>query len=85
MNLVEHHVCQIPGVEEVLKIKGVGLVIIAGILSEAGGLARFDYPRQIVKLAGLNLKENSSEKHKGKTTISKRGRRRLVLKIIMKR
>ncbi|TEB08209.1 Transposase IS116/IS110/IS902 family protein [Pelotomaculum schinkii] len=29
------------------------------------------------KLAGLNLKENSSGKHKGKTTISKRGRRRL--------
>jgi transposase len=28
-------------------------------------------------IAGLNLKENSSGKHKGKTTISKRGRKRL--------
>lgn len=28
-------------------------------------------------MAGLNLRENSSGKHKGKTTISKRGRRRL--------
>lgn len=29
------------------------------------------------KLAGLNLVENSSGKHKGETVISKRGRRRL--------
>lgn len=77
MKLVEQLVCQIPGVREVLKIKGVGLVTIAGILAEAGDLARFDHPKQIIKLAGLNLKENSSGKHKGKTTISKRGRRRL--------
>ena len=32
---------------------------------------------QIRKLAGLNLRENSSGKHKGQTRISKRGRARL--------
>jgi len=31
----------------------------------------------LIKYAGLNLRENSSGKHKGETTISKRGRRRL--------
>ena len=45
--------------------------------SDLGDISRFNDPRQIQKLAGLNLVENSSGKHKGKTTISKRGRKRL--------
>ncbi len=39
--------------------------------------SRFSHPKQIQKLAGLNLRENSSGEHKGQTTISKRGRKRL--------
>src|SRR5699024_10852641 len=38
---------------------------------------RFTSPKQIQKLAGLEPKENSSGKHKGRTSISKRGRRKL--------
>ncbi len=68
---------EIPGVEEVLKIKGVGLATIAGFVSEVGDLRRFKSPKQIQKLAGLALKETSSGKHKGQTRISKRGRSRL--------
>jgi len=77
MVLVEQLVCQIPGVEGVLKIKGIGIVTLAGFLAETGALGRFDHPKQIQKLAGLNIKENSSGKHKGKTGITKRGRKRL--------
>ena len=77
MDLVEQLVYQIPGIDGVLKIKGIGLVTVAGFLAEVGDLDRFDHPKQIQKLAGLNIKENSSGKHKGKTTITKRGRRRL--------
>jgi transposase len=77
MNLVEQLAKQIPGIEEMLKIKGVGLITAAGFAAEIGDISRFDHPRQIQKLAGLNLKENSSGKHKGKSSISKRGRRRL--------
>ena len=77
MTLVEHLVFQIPGISEVLKIKGIGLVTIAGFMAEVGDLSRFEHPRQIQKLAGLNIKENSSGKHKGKTSITKRGRKRL--------
>jgi transposase len=77
MKLVEELMQQIPGVSEMLKIKGVGLVMAAGFIAEVGDISRFSHPRQIQKLAGLNLKENSSGKHKGKTTISKRGRKRL--------
>jgi len=47
------------------------------IISEIGDINRFQYLRQIIKVTGLNLRENSSGKHKGKTTISKRGRKRL--------
>ena len=77
MALVEQLVCQIPGVDGVLKIKGIGIVTVAGFLAETGDLDRFDHPKQIQKLAGLNIKENSSGKHKGKTMITKRGRKRL--------
>ena len=62
---------------KLLAIKGVGMVAVAIFVSEIGDIRRFKDPRQVIKYAGLNLRENSSGKHKGKTTISKRGRRRL--------
>ncbi len=67
----------IPGIKKIIKIKGVGIITAAGFIAEAGDLSRFSHPRQIIKLAGLNLRANSSGKHKGQTTISKRGRKRL--------
>ncbi len=63
--------------EKLLSIKGVGIITIAGFLSEVGDIRRFTSPKQIQKLAGLELRENSSGKHKGQTTISKRGRKKL--------
>ncbi len=77
MALVEELAMQIPGVAQILEIKGVGIITAAGFIAEVGDIKRFDHPKQIQKLAGLNLKENSSGKHKGQTTITKRGRKRL--------
>ncbi|HHV94864.1 MAG TPA: IS110 family transposase [Clostridiaceae bacterium] len=77
MTLIEELANQIPGFEKLLEIKGVGLVVAAGFLAEVGDISRFSHPKQIQKLSGLSLKENSSGKHKGKTTICKRGRKRL--------
>ena len=77
LSLVEELLHEIPASQELLKIKGIGLVTVAGLLSEVGDITRFASPKQIQKYAGLNLKENSSGKHKGRTTISKRGRREL--------
>ncbi len=77
MNEVERLVSQIPGTQQMLSVPGVGLVTVAGFLAEVGDLSGYDNARQIQKLAGLNLKENSSGKHKGRTTISKRGRPKL--------
>ena len=77
MAALEETVGRIPGTERLLAIKGIGLVTVAGFLAEAGDLRRFESPKQIQKLAGLSLKENSSGKHKGETTISRRGRQGL--------
>lgn len=74
---IEELALQIPGVKEMLTIKGVGIITAAGFVAEVGDIKRFTHPSQIQKLAGLNLIENSSGKHKGKTSISKRGRARL--------
>lgn len=70
-------VMKVPHVEKLLAIKGVGIVTVAGFLAEIGDIGRFESPKQIQKYAGLELVENSSGKHKGRTTISKRGRRKL--------
>lgn len=67
----------VPGSQELLKIKGIGIKSIAGFIAEVGDIGRFSSPKQIQKLAGLSLRENSSGKHKGETTISRRGRARL--------
>lgn len=68
---------KIPYAENLLLIKGVGAKTVAGFISEVGDIRRFSNPKQLQKLAGLALVDNSSGKHKGKTKISKRGRKRL--------
>jgi transposase len=60
-----------------LAIKGIGRDTIAGFFAEVGDLAHYSHPKQIIKLAGLSLKENTSGKHKGQTKITKRGRKKL--------
>jgi len=74
---------KIPETKRLLAIKGIGLTTVAGFFAEAGDIRRFDSPKEIIKLAGLNLRENSSGKHKGQTTITRRGRARLR-KVIFK-
>jgi transposase len=71
--LLEH----IPGVTQMLEVSGIGRDTVAGFFAEVGDLRDYQHPRQIVKLAGLSLKENTSGKHKGQTKITKRGRKKL--------
>ena len=77
MTLIEELVKQIPMAEKLLEIKGVGIKTVSGFLAEVGEISRFSNPKELQKLAGLALVENSSGKHKGETTISRRGRKRL--------
>lgn len=60
--------------ESLISIQGIGIVSAAMFVGEVGDINRFDSYEQIRRYAGLNLVENSSGNHKGKTTISKRGR-----------
>ena len=60
--------------ESLISIQGIGIVSAATFVGEVGDINRFDSYEQIRRYAGLNLVENSSGKHKGKTAISKRGR-----------
>ena len=75
--LLSDLVLTVPHSDTLLDVKGIGKLSTAVIISEIGEIQRFSSPRQIVSLAGLSLIENSSGRHKGQTTISKRGRKRL--------
>ena len=77
MQIITELLGKIPGAERLLRVPGVGIVTVAGFLSEVGEIRRFSDPRQIQKLAGLAIVENSSGKRKGQPGISRRGRKRL--------
>ena len=75
--ILQKKVMLVPNVEKLLAIKGVGFSSVAGFIAEVGDIGRFTDPKQIQKLAGLEITKLSSGKRKGKPGISKRGRRRL--------
>src|SRR5699024_3356690 len=68
---LEDLVLHIPGADQMLAIKGVSAITVAGFFAEVGDLSNYRDPRQIIKLAGLNLKLNQSGMFKGQTTITK--------------
>ena len=68
---------QMTDYEYLASVPGIGDVTIVDLLSEVGSLTQYAHPRQLIKLAGLTLRENSSGQQKGQKRISKRGRRKL--------
>ena len=74
---LQEKVMEVPNVEKLLAIKGVGLSTVIGFVAEVGDIGRFTDPRQVQKLAGLEITKISSGKRKGRPGISKRGRRKL--------
>ncbi len=77
VELIDELMTEIPYVDKLLQIKGVGIKTVSGFIAEVGDISRFDNPKQIQKLAGYALVEDSSGKHQGETRISRRGRKRL--------
>jgi transposase len=65
---------QIPYSNSILSVKGFGVVTTAGLIGEVADFKKFDTISEIMKLAGFDLYEISSGKHKGMRRISKRGR-----------
>jgi len=68
------HLEEIPYSQSILSFKGIGKVTAAGLIGEVGDFKKFRTASEITKLAGLDLFEISSGKHKGERHISKRGR-----------
>ena len=77
MEMLEQKLSEIPYIDKLLEIKGIGLKTVSGFIAEAGDITRFDNPKQLQKLAGYAIVECSSGKHKGESHISYRGRKRL--------
>lgn len=63
--------------EYLLSITGMGVVSLATCLGELGDPLRFESARQMSRMAGYNLIEDSSGKSESGTCISKRGRKNL--------
>lgn len=68
------HLEEIPYSHSILSLKGMGEVTVAGLIGEVGDFREFGTISEITKLAGLDLFEISSGKHRGQRRISKRGR-----------
>lgn len=68
---------QIPETRYLMSVKGIGTMTAAIILAETGGLAQYSCAQAILKLAGLNLYQNSSGQYQSERHISKRGRSQL--------
>ena len=71
---METHLKKIPYSHSILSIKGIGTITVAGLIGEVGDFKKFHTISEIMKLAGLDLYEVSSGKHRGQRRISKRGR-----------
>jgi len=72
MDKIEAKIKEVPYVDKLLEIKGIGLKTVCGFIAEAGDLSRFDDPKQLQKLAGYAIVKNSSGKHAGESHISYR-------------
>lgn len=64
----------LPAGQALLTVPEIDTVCAATLLAELGTPMDFQHPRQILKLAGMNLVERSSGTHRGRRKQSKRGR-----------
>ncbi len=63
---MEEKLKEIPYTDNLLAIKGIGMVTVSGFIAEVGDIGRFDNPKQLQKLAGYAIVANDSGKHNGK-------------------
>ncbi|WP_289032007.1 IS110 family transposase [uncultured Paraglaciecola sp.] len=84
VNELENHVKRwryYPVVKAVQAMRGVRLLVAAGIVAELGDLNRFDHPRKLMSYVGLVSSEHSSggKRHQGAITKCGNGRARRLL------
>lgn len=74
---IEKKLSEIPYIDKLLEINGVGIKTVSCFIAEVGDIRRFDSPKQLQKLAGYAIVSDNSGKHNGESRISHRGRKRL--------
>ena len=74
---MEEKLKEVPHIDKLLAIKGIGMATVSGFIAEVGDIGRFDSPKQLQKLAGYAIVADDSGKHNGESRISYRGRKRL--------
>lgn len=71
---ISHYLKDIPYRKCILALKGIGEITVAGLIGEVSDFREYKTISEVLKLAGLDLFEVSSGRHKGQRRISKRGR-----------
>lgn len=71
---IAHRLQDVPYSKLLLSMKGIGEIIVAGLIGEVGDFSKFHTTSELLKCAGLNLFEISSGKRQGSRHISKKGR-----------
>lgn len=77
MQEIETKLSEIPYIDKLMEINGIGLKTVSCFIAEVGDIRRFDNPKQLQKLAGYAIVADGSGKHNGESRISHRGRKRL--------
>lgn len=77
LGMIEEKLKEIPYIDKLMAIKGVGLSSVSGFIAEVGDIRRFDDSKRLQKLAGYAIVANGFGKHNGESRISYRGRKRL--------
>ncbi len=78
-NELAHHIKQwryYPVVKAVQAMRGVRLLVAAGVIAELGDLTRFDHPRKLMSYVGLTPSEHSSGASRRLGAITKCGNSR---------
>jgi len=70
-------------IEKITSIKGIGISTAVKIIAETGGFYLFNNINQLISYAGLDVIEDQSGKHVGKTRISKKGNSNLRTALYM--
>ena len=84
-NQLAHHIMQwryFPVVKAVQAMRGVALLVAAGMVAELGDITRFEHPRQLMSFLGLVPSEHSSGGKRKLGSITKTGNvraRRLLI------
>lgn len=70
-------------IERIAQIKGLGIISVTKVIAETNGFLLFNSIRQLVSYAGLDVIQDESGQHKGRSRLSKKGNAHLRAALYM--